>query len=339
MTGKPRQRGQTHGEQLRTQIASILDRWRVDIEQETRLPSNDYIDRFIAETKFVSAIERWAPSLLEEVRGLAEGATQDFKTMLAFQCMDEDWWFRESLLSRAHCSAFGIYGEDHPSLLAQNMDIHTMADGFQMLLHIDYEQFRAYVFSFAGFLGLAGLNSHALGVCVNTLSQLNTSIVGLPVAFIVRSLLEQVNLQDAERFLHSIQHASGQNYMIGDKNEIRDFECSANIVSQFSGHDKRLWHTNHPLVNDDYQPGEKERTGRSFNTDSHRRLDLLKSKLSTGEVNTNTIKETLRTSPICVHPKDNFFTSGSLVMTLSSSPSLEITASPPSQSEYKMFRF
>ena len=66
MTGTPRQRGQMHGEQLRVQIAAVLDLWKADIERETHLPAHDYLRRFLAETDFLPAIQRWTPHLLDD---------------------------------------------------------------------------------------------------------------------------------------------------------------------------------------------------------------------------------------------------------------------------------
>jgi isopenicillin-N N-acyltransferase like protein len=212
LAGTPRQRGQVHGEQLRTEIATVLAGWQLDIERSTRQPVGPYIERFLTETDFLPAIERWTPGLLAEVEGIAEGANQPFETVLALQFMDEDWWFRESISPREHCSGFGIFGQGAAPILAQNMDIHTLTDGYQTLLHIQHDGFESYVFSFAGFIGLTGLNSRPVGICCNTLSQLNYAPDGLPVAFIVRGVLEQPDLDAAEKFLRSIRHASGQNY-------------------------------------------------------------------------------------------------------------------------------
>jgi len=340
LTGTPRQRGRTHGEELRAKIAFILDLWKADIEKETRIPGEEYIARFLAGTNFLPAKERWTPDLLEEVRGLAQGSVQNFNTMLAFQCMDEDWWFRAAS-RREHCSVIGVHGWGKAPLLAQNMDIHRMTDGNQVLLHITDNDSEAYVFSFAGFLGLTGLNSRPLGVCVNTIPQLNSSIDGLPVAFVLRGLLKQSSLEDAEKFLRTVKHASGQNYMIADTSRILDFECSAAGASQFGAGAKNLYHTNHPLASEDFRPGEKEKAARSFVTNSHQRLAMLAALSEAEVVNYHYLKETLKTDPVCIElkPNDDFFTSGSLVMTLSAHALLDIAAGPPSQTEYETYGF
>ena len=68
--------------------------------------------------------------------------------------------------------------------------------------------------SIAGNIGLNGLNASGLGVTCNTLAQLNYSIDGLPVAFIVRAILDRNSLMKPRSFLRTITHASGQNYIL-----------------------------------------------------------------------------------------------------------------------------
>ena len=340
LTGSPRQRGRIHGEEMRTQIASVFELWKADIEKDTGLSSKEYIARFTAETNFLPTVERWTPDLLEEVRGLAEGAGQGFNEMFAFQCMDEDWWFRETC-QREHCSTIGLQVAGEAPILAQNMDIHRMTDGYQALLHITENDLQVLIFSFAGFIGLTGLNNRPLGVCVNTLSQLNSSNDGLPVAFVVRGLLNRSNLDDAENFLHDIKHASGQNYMLGGMTRISGFEASAAGVAVYDKGSESLCHTNHPLASQDYRSGEKEQSNPPVVTNSHERLDRITACTKADRVDVSTIKEVLKTKPVCreLEPQKDFFTSGSLVMTLSSLPMLEITAGPPSQNEYNKFTF
>jgi hypothetical protein len=59
---------------------------------------------------------------------------------------------------------------------------------------------------------------------------------------------------DAVRFIHEMQHASGENYTIGGPDRVVAYECSANKVCQFVPYEgaTRVFHTNHPLVNNDY---------------------------------------------------------------------------------------
>jgi hypothetical protein len=138
-----------------------------------------------------------------------------------------------------------------------------------------------------------------------------------------------------------VQHASGQNYMIGDAEMIGDFESSAAGTVPYGMRGLDLFHTNHPLASDDFRPGEKEKAALPLVTNSQERLDLITACSEAERLDRYCIKETLKTRPVCVELESgrDFFTSGSLVMTLSSPLSLDITAGPPSQSEYETFGF
>src|SRR5205085_8791957 len=106
----------------------------------------------------------------------------------------------------------------------------------------------------AGCIGVNGMNNRAIGICCNAVWQLTGSRDGLPVACIVRGVLRQRSEDEAAAFLRQAKHASGQNYLLGGPARAYSFECSAGKVSQFKPADRDdvVWHTNHPLANDDY---------------------------------------------------------------------------------------
>lgn len=260
LKGNPRQRGQAHGEQLRSLIAEHYDRWRAMMSAETGLDPADYLEKFFAATDFMPAIERYAPDLLEELHGIAEGSGQPFEHVLARQCSDEEPWFRQILrFGRPwpeHCSSLAGRGVDgKPNIVAQNMDSPGYYYGAETLLRIQdpATDIEAYVFTVAGKISLAGMNSRGVAIACNTVLQLDFNPRGLPEDFIVRKTLQQGSLAEALAFMHSIPHASGQNYVLGDPDDVTDIEASAREVSTFEPlqDPKRIYHTNHPLVNTD----------------------------------------------------------------------------------------
>jgi isopenicillin-N N-acyltransferase-like protein len=254
LQGAPRDRGRAHGESLRALIHELMMAWEDDVAAETDLWLDDYLRAFRTETDFLSAAARWAPDLLEEVRGIAEGACLPFDTCFALQCMDEHWTHVEKLKEQKRpdtCSTLAVaaHGE-HPTRLGQNMDLPPFLDGFQTLLRIEHEDHVALVPSYAGFLGLFGVNGAGLGVGVNALSQLGQSVRGLPVACVVRGVLTCSNVREAVTYLERVPHASAQHYLVADASEIVGLECSAGGVAHMS-EATRLCHTNHPLVSAD----------------------------------------------------------------------------------------
>ncbi len=250
VSGPPRQRGRQYGEGLRSVIRARDEAWKAHIGITTGHEPDHFIAHHLESTHYVAAVMRWAPDLLDEVRGIAEGANLPFSDVFAFQLMDEEWWFSQGLGGHHHCSGLG-YSVAGRAVGGQTMDLPGWMDGFQTLLTVDdpVSGLSAHVLTAAGMVGLCGMNSAGLGVNVNTLAQLSTSTAGLPVAFVSRSLLARRDVASASTFLADIAHASGQNYILTDASGVADFEASAaGVVAWQPWPDSRLvWHTNHPL--------------------------------------------------------------------------------------------
>jgi hypothetical protein len=177
-------------------------------------------------------------------------------------------------------------------------------------------------------IGLCGMSSRGLAVCVNTLSQLPPSLHGLPVAFVTRQLLTHDSLATAVDFLTHIDHASGQNYILGDRHGIVDYECSGSnsrrtIPSR--GNDRLVWHTNHPLTDGETIRAEVYES--PLTTSSMRRMAVLDRRLGgpAGPLDRNVLVELLGSRedseyPIAVaHGKgDRIFTFGSVAWQIGS---------------------
>lgn len=266
MQGSARQRGRAHGEALKARIAETMARWHDDIAVAYDPDVDGFIDAFLAATRFPAALDRWTPGLMDEIEGIAESSGQPRRDVIALQFMDEQWWFNAERKASAqtgadgfaegkNCTSFGAADRaGGTTLMGQTMDIAAWSEGLQALLHIhEPDGAAAHVFTFAGFLGLLGLNSHGVGICCNALLQLDHSDDGLPVAGVMRGVLCQPDAASAAAFVRKVKHASGQNYVIGAPGAVISLECSAASVAPFSPHadGARVWHTNHPLSNRD----------------------------------------------------------------------------------------
>jgi hypothetical protein len=316
-----------------------------------------FIHRFIRQTQFVAAMEKWTPDLLEEIRGMAEGAGIDLDTMLVLQLPDECFIHGEAIAAN-RCSSLGFARSGiRPALVAQNMDVPSFADGFQLVLHVKQHDsdLEAFVLTQVGCIGLNGMNNRAIGVCTNALWQLGSCRDGLPVACIVRGLLQQRSQKDAIAFLHAVKHASGQNYVLGGPENVRCFECSAGRVERFTssaGQDV-VWHTNHPLVNEDYnvqyraiRKDPTDLAKREANTRT--RLRCLENRLAGGPGvrGVDLVKATLASSdsadyPVCIPRRENSpaLTFASTIMELAEKPVFHVAPGPPDVIAYEVLRF
>lgn len=242
-------RGVAHGESLRPVVAEALERWRYQLQSRHHLGADEFVRQFLGGTGYRDTVERLSPDLADEVRGIAAGADQPVDDVWAYNFMDEEWGFKPTAASTG-CSvvAMPVETADGPAiLLAQNMDLPVSMDGSQAVLRIRQDDAPdQIVATAAGLVGLVGANSAGLGLCVNTLLQLDRSTDGLPVAFVVREVIRQASAGEAASFLTSVAHASGQHYVVADPSVVRGFECSAGGCVE-GPPSRELLHTNHPL--------------------------------------------------------------------------------------------
>jgi len=177
--GTPYERGLMHGKQLKDVIHEHMSRWRSNCEEETGLPVGEYLDNFYQETDFIPAIEQYAPALLEEVRGIADGSGWPYREVLTRQMSDEEPWYRrfkrygidpnidiDSLNEKnEHCTAVAqaAYGE-RPNVIAQNMDCSAWYQDHQTIVRVKEHDsdVEAFILTVAGKLSLCGMNNMAL---------------------------------------------------------------------------------------------------------------------------------------------------------------------------------
>lgn len=258
LEGTPYQMGMVHGQALKAEIRELLKRWKDNLEKTYGVTADAFIRNLLKKTDFKPAIERWTPGLLDEVRGIADGAGVDFDTMYAYQLVDEIWAM-DADLGLSKCTAIASGKRNgNPAYVAQTLDIPAFYHGFQTVLRIrdKRENLETLVFTIPGVVAGNGLNSRSVAVCVNAVTQLAYSPKGLPVAFVIRGILRRKSYAQAVKFLQDILPAAPQNYVIGGPEDAACFERSAGKMSRFIPFEgaEFTYHTNHPLINDDFNP-------------------------------------------------------------------------------------
>jgi hypothetical protein len=316
------------------------------------LPGGDpdgYVVRLLDETDFKPAIDRYAPDIWDELAGVAEGAGQPLDQLYALQLLDEEWAYRvrrTDAASPPKCSSLASVNADGSTWLAQNMDLGDYTDGFQVMLRIDDRDHpSALVFSTAGMLGLMGVNAAGLGVCVNSLPQLPSAPQGLPVAFVLRRLLQARSLAEAADLVQTLPHATNQHYLIAEPGAARSFEASAAGVTEYRPADPTtILHTNHPLAATPVLPEAPV-----ARENSEARLRSLVERLSTGPASEAEVESALCANddprhPVCreVPPPGSgpaTITTGSMISLLGPRGVRSwASAGPPRERGYHAFR-
>jgi isopenicillin-N N-acyltransferase-like protein len=347
LQGTPYERGRTHGQSLKQEIQELINRWKANIEKSFSVPAETYIRKLLDASDFQPAVERWTPDLLDEVRGIADGAGVDFQTMYAFQLIDETWVMNDDLdLSKCTTIAARKRG-DTPAFVAQNLDIPSFYHGFQTVLRIrgSDEEPEALVFTIPGVVAANGLSDRSVGVCVNAVTQLAYSAKGLPVAFVIRGTLRQKTYADAIRFLKEIQPAAPQNYVLGGPDIVASFERSADRIAEFIPFKDAefTYHTNHPMVNDDLNPRFVELLkAKGMSLDAYRAL-CPRFKFLAKAFNDNSAALDLGVLKRVFANRDsrinNARTYGCTIMVLGDRPELHIAAGRPDEVPFEVLGF
>ena len=357
VSGTGYERGLQHGKLLRTEIGEIIAKWKANTEAVLDRDADLVLDEFFVYANFTEAIKEWTPDLYDEVRGIADGSGRAFREVFVLNLLDEFWVYVDNLENH-HCTGLGVPAMgSRPTYIAQNMDLERYTDGYQVLMRIpgDDQYPEQLILTHPGLIALNGLNADGVGVCVNTLMELKASSSGLPVAFVIRGLIQKNDREEIMDFIQRVEHASGQNYIIGIRNEVYDFEASANKVVRFDpeNSNRSVYHTNHPLANDDVKPwyAEYEPTlpvkRRAEPGNSHYRFEAAERRMSTAAaIDDSTIAGTLRSKdhdqhPVCRTNQEGSsgFTFASVIMTLSDPPELQVVAGPPDEGEYSTHTF
>ena len=328
--GSPGERGERHGEALRGLIADGLGRWAESIASKHGLAPDAYISGFVQGTDFLPAIRRWTPGLLDEIEGIARGSAQPWEWIYAYNLLDEEWtWASERKAGTGPgCTVAGFAPEGGTPLLAQTMDIPNIHDGTQAVLRIEPENIpAALVFTRAGMIGLTGCNEDGLAVVVNNLDMLPASRTGLPVAFVIRGILERRTLADAVEFVSQVAHATGQHYGIAAPQGLASVEGWATGVAVTAESGTRLLHTNHPLHTDETVDDPESRYQRSR---TRQRLDYLEREAGPSR-DVLGLQELLSdcTVPVSLGPERASMTFGAVVYECGLPARMWLTPGPP----------
>ncbi len=243
--------------------------------------------------QFQPMFGRYCPHLLEEMRGLAEGAGIAFEDAMACSIRGE--------LRSAHaegCTAYAIGRggtAQHEVIAGQNADMGSNMIPLAYLLHLrPRDKPEVLIWTFGGMLGYHGMNSAGVAHFSNALNGGPRSQFGMPEYVYERMMLECRSLEQVIDVLRKLPLASNENFMISDRQgNIADVEATTAglelLRDQGAGY---LAHTNH-FLSQRYATAENLKLRLA---DSVPRLDRIKAliQLRYGSIEVDDIKRFLR---------------------------------------------
>lgn len=217
--GTHRDLGRQHGAQCRDRLRAFLDY----LGSVLKLSQSHLRERAL---RFQGLFERHCPHLVDEVRGLAEGAQVEFADALAVQIRGE-----LGQVPAEACTTFVIASRGTASrqiLIGQNSDVEPEHDPLAYVLHLQPRGKPALVmWTFGGQIGYHGLNGNGVAHFANSLGGGPSWKMGLPHYPVKRMMLEQSTLAGVFDVLRQAPVCSSGNYVLCDgQGRIADVELT-----------------------------------------------------------------------------------------------------------------
>ena len=297
--------GRQHGEQTVDLIQFNLEGyWRL-FELNAGLGRAAVLEQA---RQYLDPIKAYAPRLLEEMRGIAEGAGVSLDEILALNCRTEILSMG-TIPACGECTAVFVAPEataNGHALVAQNWDWSNVLRGGTVLLRVEQPgQPVVLTLTEAGMVGKIGFNSAGVGVMTNFL-RYDHRRVGVPFHVILRDALNASRLGLAVAAVYRGARADSGNYLLAHADgEAIDLEATPSDVGFLYPEDGLLVHTNH-FITPRLQVGdvgilESEHTLLRYG----RAMHLLRAQV--GRITVETLKNVFRDHfnrpySICRHP-------------------------------------
>ena len=342
ISGQPFERGRQYGEQTADLIQFNLTGYRRLFQHNAGL---DWADALAQARRYLNPIEGYAPHLLEEMRGIATGATVSLNEILALNCRTEILSLG-AIPPRDECTAIFVAPEatgDGHALLAQNWDWANIMRGGMVLLRIEQPGLPTVLtLTEAGMVGKIGFNSAGVGMVTNFLRH-DHRRAGVPFHVILREALNASRLGLAVAAVYTGPRADSGNYLLAHAGgEALDLEATPSDVGFLHPQDGLLVHTNHFLT-PRLQAGDVGIVASDHTLLRYgRAVRLLRAQA--GQITVETLKSILRDhfnhpKSICRHPDpgqsemEHSATLASVIVDLTAAE-MYVTAGEPCESEY-----
>jgi len=204
---------------------------------------------FAQAERFLPSIAAFAPHLLEEMRGIAEGAGCHLYEIIAINARTELMF---GITHKPECTGLAVGAAasvDGHTRLAQNWDWHPSLTGALVLWNIRREDGPDLLtLTEAGIAGKIGINAAGLAMCVNLLkSDSDSAGPAVPMHVILRRILEEAStVEEACTLIERTARCTSCNHLLADRSgAIADVEATPAGQRVLTAQNGVLTHTNH----------------------------------------------------------------------------------------------
>ncbi|MFD5226707.1 C45 family autoproteolytic acyltransferase/hydrolase [Microbacterium sp. NPDC058342] len=261
ISGDARTRGRQHGEGAADLIALSLEYYREALTQQTGMSWAAITDSV---SRWLPVSEQLAPQLVEEMRGIAEGAGVSFAEIVTLNVRGEFVYDHQGARATVPapevddderdavdgCTSYFLTGEGSGTghtLIGQNWDWRTSTTDTTLIVRVVQEPSPTIIMQVeAGQVGRHGANSAGIALNANGLGGSFGGGVGLPQTLIRRLVLDQAGIAPALKVLVKTRPHIASNALLAHRSGFGiDIETTPAGVDWIYPEHGVIAHTNH----------------------------------------------------------------------------------------------
>ncbi|KAJ5666943.1 peptidase C45 acyl-coenzyme A:6-aminopenicillanic acid acyl-transferase [Penicillium macrosclerotiorum] len=245
-SGTPYEIGFRHGKEAADLIQGSLDFYKTYFLKKSNLA---WAEASEVAQKYLPFLAKYVPQLVEEMRGIADGAKVDFLSILALNTRSE---ISMGMMDDG-CTSVAWQTQEF-STAGQNWDWEDPQKERLVLMHINPSQDedghkpKVSQVTEAGIIGKSGINSSGVGVFLNAIRARGINFNGIPIHLALRHALEMSSRLEAVEKLSSLGFGTSGHIMIADISGATSLEFTHVDVVRMEMVDGQIAHTNHFLA-------------------------------------------------------------------------------------------
>lgn len=244
----PYERGRQYGEKAEPAIKSAIDDYRLIFAETSDRSWGQIAERAL---RNLPLIEESMSDLLEEARGIADGAGVTLGDIMVLNCRYELSKFPKG----RECTTAAVLPEaarDGKMYLAKNWDYRVGIIDHIVVLRLSEPDGTVVIgLAEAGQLVRDGMNSHGLALVNNNLQSIyDGADPGVPSCFLRRKVLQCASFEEGEALIRGFARSVSCNMMLasGDERRAADFEVYPGGTDVIHPREGILTHANHFVV-------------------------------------------------------------------------------------------
>ncbi|MEW9673389.1 C45 family autoproteolytic acyltransferase/hydolase [Ammoniphilus sp. 3BR4] len=193
--------------------------------------------------KYIPWIQEYDEDIMEEIRGISEGAEIDLLDIVALNARSEIMSSNDGCTSMAAVPPSTKYRE---TIIGQNWDWVGKIKDSLIILEIEQDNKpKILMCTEAGIVGKIGMNSSGIGVCLNFLS-IQQKEYGVPIHIVLRGILNSEFHSQTIGQISRMPRGTAANYLIASKEgEAIDVEVTCDDYDVIYAENNYITHSNH----------------------------------------------------------------------------------------------